>query len=119
MNNANFPQIRINKSPQKVSFLPIRINKSLFDVFSYIYITYFLYIKSVFLIDSYSNWIIVCFIFCFFHNHVNLAFVLFHDFTKKLSDVLALSVMVFFGLSSLFRAFSRSRVFLVRLSNWW
>ena len=28
MNNTNFPQIRINKSPQKVSFLPIRINKS-------------------------------------------------------------------------------------------
>ena len=27
-NNANFPQIRINKSPQNVSFLPIRINKS-------------------------------------------------------------------------------------------
>ena len=27
-NNANFPQIRINKSPQNISFSPIRINKS-------------------------------------------------------------------------------------------
>ena len=33
--------------------------------FSHIYITYLLCIKCVFLIDSYSNWISVCFIFSF------------------------------------------------------
>ena len=74
--------------------------------FPYIYIAYFLYIKCVFLIDSYSNWVSFCFIFSFFHNHVNLAFVLFRDFTRKLSDVLTLPVMVFFGIPSPFMLFS-------------
>ena len=88
--------------------------------FSYIYITYFLYVRCVFLIDSYSNWVSVCFIFYFFHNHVNLAFVLFRNFSKKLFDVLTLPVMVFLGLPSPFRVFVfRSRVSLARLSNWW
>ena len=90
-----------------------------FIFFSYIYITYFLYINCVFLIDSYSSWISVCFIFSFFHYHVNLVFIIFREFTKKLSDVLTLPVIVLFGLLSPFRTFFRSLISLARLSNWW